>query len=63
MEGGEDEGAPGAAGQAAAQQAAHLRMGSLPTALTCALYNERLVRPPPSCPLCDPSPWLWRPTG
>lgn len=53
MEGGGDAEAPGAAaGQAAAQQAAHLRMGSLPTALTCALYNECLVRPPCFRALC-----------
>ena len=55
MEGGEDEGVPGAAGQEAAQPAAHLRMGSLPTALTCALYNERLVRPAPSMCFVQPS--------
>ena len=56
MEGGEDAEAPGAAGQAAAQPAAHLRVGSLPTALTCALYNERLVRPAPSMRFVQSSP-------
>ena len=44
MEGAEDRGPPGGAGQAPAQHAAHLCVGSLPNALTCALYNDRLVR-------------------